>query len=72
MEALLAGEAHMTAPYFNMDSFYQGRSRISQLGSSCTTMVRLKLTAFSCRFGAAAISEMPCACGRAAQIRFLP
>ena len=42
MEALLAGEAHMTAPYFNMDSFYEGRSRISQLGSSCTAMVRQK------------------------------
>lgn len=42
MDALLAGEAHMTAPYFNMDSFYASRSRISQLGSSCTAMVRQK------------------------------
>jgi hypothetical protein len=32
----------MTAPYFVVDGFYGGRSRTSQLGSSCTTMVRRK------------------------------
>jgi hypothetical protein len=37
-QALLAGEAHFSAPYFLLDGFYDGRSRISQLGTSCTTM----------------------------------
>ena len=36
--ALLAGEAHMSAPYFLLDGFTFGRSRVSQMATSCTTM----------------------------------
>ena len=37
-QALLAGEAHMSAPYFLLDGFTFGRSRVSQMATSCTTM----------------------------------